>query len=124
VGGASGGKGVVTGTSTNVHTNGGSLSLGLFSADADAIFESCHLEWTVHLQWLRDLTAGQVTEVGGSWALRELKESLGLSQLGTLLCLSFDKIIGPVLLVAEAPGGGSNRSVVGSGDFLNALRDL
>lgn len=43
VGGTSGGKSVVTGTSSHVDTNGGSLGVGLLGGDANAIIESSHL---------------------------------------------------------------------------------
>jgi hypothetical protein len=121
VGSTSGSLSIVTGASTNVDTNGGSLGSGLLSGDADAVGESCDLERTIELEGFGDLSTLQVTEVSGDGRLRELHVAFTLSQFGLFLGKIDTEVVSLSFVVAEAPGSYSG---VGGGSFLNALRDL
>jgi hypothetical protein len=80
VGSTSGGKSIVTGTSTDVNTNGGGLGGSLLGGHTDAISQSSDLEWTIHSKWGRNFTTRQVTEVGGGGVLGELLHALRLGE--------------------------------------------
>jgi hypothetical protein len=124
VGDTGGGEGIVTGTGTNVNSNGGSGGQGLLSGNADAVSEGGELEGAVVLEGLGDLATGQVAKVQASGSLRELHEAALVSNLVGIGGVSFDKIIGAVIVAAEAPGSSDDRSFGERGGFLNALRDL
>jgi len=80
VGSTSSSLSIVTGASTNVNTNGGSLGGGLLSGDADAVSKSSDLERTIELEGFGDLSTLQVAEVGRDGRLRELHVAFTLSQ--------------------------------------------
>jgi len=76
-----------------VNTDSGSEGVSLLSANADAVGESCDLEWTVVLERLGNLSLGKVTEVADDGGLGELEVVLGLNELALIKSLSFDKFI-------------------------------